>query len=313
MPDLPKRILGRTGLRVTTLGFGALELRGIVAGVGRPLLPGQPERILNAVLAAGINYIDVAVDYGEAEAHIGRCISGRRQEFFLASKCGCPLDVTRFTPSQRTRFGVPLPRLHDYSRKNIIDAVHQSLRRMQTDYLDVVQFHFSPAREVLEHEGAIQTLQDLQRAGKVRFLGCSSILPHLTDHITMGVFDVFQIPYSALQPEHEAAIAAAARAGAGIVIRGGVARGEPGAGQGAADVWKLWEQARMDELLQGMSATEFLLRFTITNPDMHTAIVGTLNPAHLHQNIAAVLQGPLPAAVYTETRRRLAAAGAVSA
>ena len=311
MPDLPTRTLGRTGLRVTTLGFGALELRGMVAGVGRPLLPSQPERILHAALDAGINYIDVAVDYGEAEEHIGRCLSSRRQEFFLASKCGCPLDVTRFTPSERTRFGVPLPRLHDYSRKNIIDAVHQSLRRLQTDYLDVVQFHFSPAREVLEHAGAIETLHDLQRAGKIRFLGCSSILPHLTDHITMGVFDVLQIPYSALQPEHEAAITAAARAGAGIVIRGGVARGAPGAGQGSADVWKLWEHARMDELLEGMSATEFLLRFTITNPDMHTAIVGTLHPAHLHENIAAVLQGPLSASIYHEAKRRLAAARAV--
>jgi aryl-alcohol dehydrogenase-like predicted oxidoreductase len=67
----------------------------------------------------------------------------------------------------------------------------------------------------------------------------------------------------------------------------------------------------MDELLEGGSATEFLLRFTLTNPDMHTTIVGTLNPAHLHENIAAVLQGSLPAAVYTEARHRLAAARAV--
>ncbi len=70
MPDLPKRKLGRTGLNVTALGFGALELRGMVAGVGRPLRPGQPESILNAVLDAGINYIDVAADYGEAEDHM---------------------------------------------------------------------------------------------------------------------------------------------------------------------------------------------------------------------------------------------------
>ena len=184
---------------------------------------------------------------------------------------------------------------------------------MQTDYLDILQFHFSPAKEVLVHEGAIETLYDLQRAGKIRFLGCSSILPHLTEHIAMGVFDVLQIPYSALQPEHEAAIAEAARAGAGIVIRGGVARGEPGAGQGSADVWKLWEHAQMDELLQGMSATEFMLRFTITNSDIHTAIVGTLNPAHLHENIAAVLQGPLPASVYNEAKRRLAVVRATPA
>jgi len=308
MPDLPKRTLGRTGLQVTTLGFGALELRGMVAGVGRPLRADQPQHILNAVLDAGINYIDVAVDYGEAEEHIGRYLSSRRQEFFLASKCGCPLDVASFSPSQRTRFGVPLPRLHDYSRQNIIGACHQSLRRMKTDYLDVVQFHFSPAKEVLEHEGAIQTLEDLRRQGKIRFLGCSSILPNIADHIAMGVFDVFQIPFSALQPEHEAAIADAAKAGAGIVIRGGVARGQPGEGQGSADVWKVWEQARMDEWLEGMPATEFMLRFTISSPDRHTTIVGTLNPAHLRENIAAVLQGPLPASMYDEAKRRLAAA-----
>jgi aryl-alcohol dehydrogenase-like predicted oxidoreductase len=310
MPDLPTRILGRTGLHVTTLGFGALELRGMVAGVGRALAPGQPERILQAVLDAGINYIDVAVDYGEAEEHIGRCIAHRRHEFFLASKCGCPLDVGQFTPSERTRFGVPLPQLHDYSRANIVAAVHQSLRRLRTEYLDVVQFHFSPARAVLVQEGAVETLLELQRAGKIRFLGCSSILPHITEHIAMGVFDVLQIPYSALQPEHEEVIAAAARTGVGIVIRGGVARGEPGQGQGASAVWQLWERARLDELLEGMSATAFMLRFTLTNPDMHTTIIGTLHPEHLHENIAAVVRGPLPLAVYHEARRRLAIARA---
>jgi aryl-alcohol dehydrogenase-like predicted oxidoreductase len=280
----------------------------MVAGVGRTLMPAQPEGILNAVLDAGINYIDVAPDYGEAEAHIGRWISGRRKEFFLASKCGCPLDVTKFSPSERTRFGVPLPRLHDYSRDNIINSCDQSLRRMKTDYLDVIQFHFSPARDVLEQEGAIQTLQDLKRDGKIRYIGCSSILPNITDHIEMGVFDVLQVPYSALQPEHEAVIADAAKGGMGIVIRGGVARGEPEQGHGSAEVWKLWKKANMDEMLQGMSATEFMLRFTIASPDVHTTIVGTLNPAHLQQNVAAVLKGPLPASVHHEAKQRLATA-----
>jgi aryl-alcohol dehydrogenase-like predicted oxidoreductase len=203
-----------------------------------------------------------------------------------------------------------LPRLHDYSRQNIMDACHQSLKRMKTDYLDVVQFHFSPAREVLEQESAIQTLEDLKREGKIRFLGCSSIFPTIDDHIKMGVFDVFQIPYSALQPEHESAIADAAKTGAGIVIRGGLARGQPGKGQGSADVWNIWEHARMDNWLEGMSATEFMLRFSITNPDRHTTIVGTLNPAHLHENIAAVLKGPLPASMYHQAKHRLAAARA---
>ena len=265
------------------------------------------------MLDAGINYIDVSVDYGEAESHIGRCLPSHRQAFFLATKCGCPLDVSRFSPGERTRYGVPLPRLHDYSRHNIIAACHQSLRRLRTDYVDILQFHFSPAKAVLEHEDALATLQELKQQGKIRFLGCSSVLPHLTDHMAMGVFDVLQIPYSALQPDHEIAIAEAAKTGAGIVICGGVARGEPGAGQGVAAVWALWERANMDELLQGMSATAFMLRFTITSPHTHTTIVGTLSPDHLQENVAAVLQGPLSIDVYQEATRRLSAAHATPA
>ena len=67
----------------------------------------------------------------------------------------------------------------------------------------------------------------------------------------------------------------------------------------------------MDELLEGMSATEFMLRFTITSPDIHTTIVGTLNPAHLQENVAAVLKGPLPASTYHEAKRRLTEARTV--
>jgi aryl-alcohol dehydrogenase-like predicted oxidoreductase len=98
---------------------------------------------------------------------------------------------------------------------------------MKTDYLDVVQFHASPSRRTLEEHGALDALLELREAGKVRFIGMSGTLPHLIDHIAMGIFDVFQIPYSAVEREHEAAIATAAQQGAGIVIRGGAAKGAP--------------------------------------------------------------------------------------
>jgi aryl-alcohol dehydrogenase-like predicted oxidoreductase len=107
----------------------------------------------------------------------------------------------------------------------------------------------------------------------------------------MGVFYVLQIPHSALQPEHEDTIAATTRAGMGwhgMVIRGGVAKCPPGKGQGSTDLWDLWDKAKLDELLDGEDPTEFVLRFTITNPDMHTTVVGTLNPEHLIGNIASV-------------------------
>src|SRR4051812_310783 len=90
MPDLPKRQLGRTGLQVTTLGYGAMELRG--GARGREISEEDAGRILNAVLDSGINYIDTSIDYGESEERIGRHLASRRSEYYLASKCGCTLD-----------------------------------------------------------------------------------------------------------------------------------------------------------------------------------------------------------------------------
>src|SRR5712691_9006204 len=98
---------------------------------------------------------------------------------------------------------------------------------MRTDYPDLVQFHRSLTRREFEEHGALAELQRMQQEGKVRFIGVSGTLPNLSAQIAMGVFDAFQIPYSALQREHEDVIARASDAGAGIIIRGGVARGMP--------------------------------------------------------------------------------------
>src|SRR5262245_8961970 len=188
-------------------------------------------------------------------------------------------------------------------------GVEQSLARMKTDYLDVLQFHASPSKQTLEEHDALDAVLALKRAGKVRFVGMSSTLPHIADHIAMGVFDVFQIPYSAVEREHEAAITAAAQSGAGIVIRGGAAKGAPsGAGQ-AGTQWERWQKARLDDVLEGMTPMEFILRFTFTHPDMATNIVGTINAEHLRNNVNALLRGPLPSDLYAEAKRRLVAAG----
>ena len=129
----------------------------------------------------------------------------------------------------------------------------------------------------------------------------------------MRVFDTFQVSCSALERDHEDIISRAFEAGAGIILRGGVARGEPGERQGNQSRWKLWEKAQLDDLLGGVSKTEFLLRFTMSHPHMHTTIVGTINPRHLDENVAAARKGPLPASVYEEAKRRLARAGVAPA
>jgi aryl-alcohol dehydrogenase-like predicted oxidoreductase len=297
------RRLGRTEADVTILGYGAMELRGQPRG---PAIADEDAgRVLNAVLDGGVNLIDTSVDYGRSEELIGRYIGHRRDEYFLASKCGCPLDPVP---------GAPPPYPHDYRPANVRAGVEQSLRRLGTDRLDLVQVHMSPSRAQLEHDQTVPTLRALRDEGKIRFIGMSGILPNLPDHIGMGVFDVFQIPYSGLQREHEELITAAAAAGAGTLIRGGAARGAPAddknwrqgpIGLPAGEGQHRWESADLADLLDGMTRMEFVLRFTLSHPDLSTTIVGTSSVDHLQANLVVAEKGPLPADVYAEAKRRL--------
>ena len=297
---LTTRTLGRTGLSVTQLGYGAMEVRGSRIWGGRPVTGEQADTILNAVLDAGINFIDTANDYGRSEEFIGKYISKRRDEFILATKCGCTVvhkdENTDETP-------------HVWTRENLFRGLHESLERMKTDHIDIMQLH-NPSVEQVEAGDLVAALQEMKAQGKVRWIGCSSTLPHITTYIGWNVFDVYQIPYSGLERQHEKVISQAAQAGAGIIDRGGVARGEPGVGLGSTDRWAKFEAGKLDELREeGESRSGFLLRFLLAHPDIHTTIVGTLIPEHLQENIAVAARGPLSPEVYAEAKRRLDAAG----
>ncbi|MEE2656016.1 MAG: aldo/keto reductase [Chloroflexota bacterium] len=305
MDAIPRRTLGRTDLQVTTLGFGAMELRG---GQNGPALSDDDAgKLLNQVLDKGINFIDTSIDYGRSEELIGKFISQRRSEYVLASKCGCVPNA-------------PQGSSHVHTAENIREGVEHSLRTLRTDYLDVVQFHRSLGREEFDAEGALVELLKLRDEGKVRFVGVSGVLPTLHEQIDMGVFDVFQIPYSALQREHEDVITKASDAGIGIIVRGGVARGTPDDWEGRRyymlpneTMQEWWNSAKLDDLLDGISRIEFMLRFTLSHPGLDTTIVGTRSTEHLDDNISAAIKGPLPDDVVAEAKSRLTAAGATSA
>ena len=297
---LPTATLGRTGLKVTRLGFGAMEIRGPRIWGGRPVTDEQAETILNAVLDAGINFIDTANDYGRSEEFIGKYLAHRRNEYILATKCGCKVTY-RDEHADDTS--------HVWTRENLFRGLHESLERMKTDYVDIMQLHNVPV-EACEQGNLVQALKDMQTQGKVRFISISTTLPHLPVYLKWGVFDTFQIPYSALERDHENWITKSAQAGIGAIVRGGVARGEPGAGLGNTDRWAKFEKANLDELRSSNeSRTAFLLRFTLTHPHIHTIIAGTLLPEHLYENIAAVANGPLSEDVYLEAKHRLEAQG----
>jgi aryl-alcohol dehydrogenase-like predicted oxidoreductase len=296
---LESRPLGETGLTVTRLGYGAMEVRGQRIWGGRPVTDEQAGTILEAVVDAGITFIDTANDYGRSEAYIGQFLAERREEFVLATKCGCtivPGGDHDETP-------------HSWDRDHLLTNIDDSLAKLRTDHVDVLQLHNPDVRSSEEHR-VVDTLREIKDSGKAHHIGISSTSPDLATYIEWDVFEAFQIPYSALERRHENLITAAHRAGAGTIVRGGVARGEPGEGLGSRDTWALWQRAKLDELLgERESPTAWQLRFTLSHPAVDTIIAGTLNPIHLAENVAAAQAGPLPDDVYAEAKRRLDDAG----
>lgn len=291
--ELPTAELGETGISVSRLGFGTALWR--------------PERdywteaaahaVYNATLDAGIDFMDTAFDYAFAEEWIGSGLSRRYGEFALATKCGC----TNTRPEQNNSD-------HLWTRENLHYNIDVSLARLQRERVDILQPH-NPT--VAEFEGGDlgRALTEIRDAGKASHIGISTTLPHLPVFLEMGLFATMQIPYSALEREHEEWITKVAESGVGTIIRGGIAQGETDSRQ-PAEKWAQFERAGLDDLREdGESRSAFILRFTLSHPHVHTTIVGTSRLAHLEENIAAAMRGPLADEVYAEAKSRLDAIG----
>jgi aryl-alcohol dehydrogenase-like predicted oxidoreductase len=298
---MEKRQLGQTGITVTALGYGAMELRNMEEQAS--------VRILNEVLDSGINYIDTSPDYRMSEMYIGKAIAHRRDEFYLATKCGCHVDGR----------GNPQDPSHVWSRGRLLTNVEDSLRLLKTDHIDVWQLHGTRPGWLAggKHDEVILTMQELKQQGKVSAIGISfrnggpgdDMYPAgygfegMQEFMTWGVFDVIQTVYGGLTRKNEIAVAQAAELGIGMIVRGVVKRYFPGYDE-------LFERAGLGELCEvGESANSFLIRFAMTHPGISTMIVGTSNPDHLAENVAAAGKGKLAEDVYAEAKRRLDAAG----
>jgi aryl-alcohol dehydrogenase-like predicted oxidoreductase len=290
---MKKMTLGRTGLEVTQLSYGAMELRYPPDG-NRKVDDALAEQVLSAVLDGGINFIDTAPDYGLSEERIGRFVSSRRKEYFLATKCGCD-------PADKGGQGE-----HVWKRDQLLRNIDGSLQRLKTDHVDVLQLH-NPRIEDAPVDELVEALREIQGQGLTRFIGISTTEPWLDRYLEMGVFDTFQIPYSCLQPQHGDAITRVGEAGAGVVVRGGINRGGPNSETPGRTNQELWDAAGMGEVCDDMSAAEMILRYTLTHPHCHTTIVGTRSLEHLKENVEAAEKGPLPEEIYGEIRRRVEA------
>ncbi len=161
--------LGRTGLHTSRIGFGVLQIAAKYSYE-------HAEKLLNAALDAGINIIDTARGYSDSEERIGRAISKRRDEFYIATKSG------------------------GRTRDSFWEALEDSLRRLKTDHVDIYQFHGADkgARDyIYGGETTIECMREARDQGKIRFIGFSShSLDGSLDLVRAGDFDMIQYPIS---------------------------------------------------------------------------------------------------------------------
>jgi aryl-alcohol dehydrogenase-like predicted oxidoreductase len=287
------RRLGRTGLQVSEIGLGAVEL-GLDYGVpvaGEHLRPAEEDaaRLLNRALDLGVNFIDTARAYGVSEEVIGRALKSRRREYILATKLAA---IREEGQSDRE--------LHEQVKASIAT----SLRALQTDVIDLLQSHHTPV-DVIAAGRVVAAMQEAQAAGDVRFIGASTYgedapLAVLED----GRFDTLQVAYSLVDRTLEARVLPLAQArDIGVVIRSVLLRGV------LTHRYKLIPPAladlkaaigRLDALVGGEAGSlpEMAYRFVLANPAVSTALVGTARVEELEAALAYAGRGHLsPAAV----------------
>lgn len=291
------RVFGATGDQVTVLGYGAMELRHVTEA--------QAERLLNGVLDAGINFIDTAPDYGPSEDMIGRYIAHRRSEYFLATKCGCDIPLSNQAGKDARR--------HIWTGKQLRHNIAHSLKRLQTDYVDVWQIHSAYPEQLLNTD-VLETMQQVKESGQVRHIAVSMGgraggygYVQLREYLQpeWSTFDAMQVWYSALVRHSEVAITQAAKRGMGTIIRGATRRVDP-----YVSLVDACTRLALDGLLDAdETPAQFLLRFVISHPDVHTVIVGTKNLDHLAENVVAAQRGALSDDVYQQTIAKLQSAG----
>lgn len=301
---LDKRFLGRTGLRVTPITLGAMNFGGRTDAA-------ESEAIIADAIAAGINFIDTANVYnaGRSEEIVGAALkkSGLRERVVLATKVHG--NVHAGDPLEPTQAG--------NSRRAIIEQVEVSLKRLQTDWLDVYQIH-RPQPETPIDE-TLRALDDLVRSGKVRYIGTSTFAAWqiveslwVSKEYGLNRFATEQPPYNLLDRRIERELIPAAQTfGIGLIpwspLAGGYLTGKYAAKGGASDgrftdrthprANKLLDSPAAAEAVnklsgvareKGIPLSQLALGWTLQQPGIASVIIGPRTREQLKDNLAAL-------------------------
>jgi aryl-alcohol dehydrogenase-like predicted oxidoreductase len=301
------RRLGGTGLKVSEICLGTMTF-------GQQADEATSFAILDKATAAGVNFLDTADAYpvppepataGRTEEIIGRWLKGRRDRFVLATKC-------------RIRVGTG-PNDEGLSRRHVLRAVEDSLRRLGTDFIDLYQAHAPDPDTPLEE--TLRAFDDLVRSGKVRYVGCSNY-PAWQVALALGLserhgwarFDCVQPRYNLLYRDIEAELLPLCRhAGLGVIaynpLAGGFLSGKyrsleaPPAGTrfslgktGELYRTRYWQQAQLEAVERlrqfleprGKSLISVAVAWVMSQPGVTSAIVGASRPEQLDASLASV-------------------------
>ncbi|MEY2479817.1 MAG: hypothetical protein QOI04_744 [Verrucomicrobiota bacterium] len=287
---MEKRRFGKTDMDVTVLGFGGAEIGY------EQTAQSTVETLLRNALDLGINVIDTAECYAGSEEMIGRAVSDRRKEFYLFTKCGHPHGMESAS---------------NWSQDSILKSIERSLQRLKTDYVDLVHLHSCSESDLRKGE-VITALQTARERGHTRYIGYSGDSRAAHFAVECGAFDSLQISINIADQEAiESTLPLAQKNQMGVIAKRPIANAAWKTGHKPASSYhhEYWERLRKlkYDFLQSHDLEKTIghaLRFTLSVPGVHCAIVGTTKPERLHQNAKLIAEGPLSAPEFDAIRDR---------
>ena len=272
---------------VSVLGFGGSEI-GYEGASARTV-----GRLLAGALDAGLNVIDTAECYGDSESLIGKSLGTRRRDVFVFTKCG-----------HAGGWGRP-----NWSIASILASIERSLRRLATDHVDLIQLHSCSLAE-LRRGVAITALERARERGLARYIGYSGDGDAARYAVESGRFDTLQTSVNVADQEAiELTLPLALGRGLGVIAKRPIANVAWRYSRTPAEAYHqtYWSRLRTLDyafLKREASAVGTALRFTLSTPGVHTAIVGTAKAERWKENARLLTAGPLARQVYRQIRER---------
>jgi len=287
---MEKRRLGKTDMDVSVLGFGGSEI-----GYEETSQETVAD-LLNSALDAGLNVIDTAECYRGSEEVIGRAISDRRDEYYLFTKCGHPHGLESGA---------------NWSQDSILQSIEQSLKRLKTDRIDIVHLHSCSESELRRGE-VIKALQSARERGYTRYIGYSGDSRAAHFAVECSAFDTLQTSINIADQEAiELTMPLARERQMGVIAKRPIANFAWKTGHKPMNSYhhEYWERLRKlnYDFLRNSDLEKTIsiaLRFTLSMPGVHTAIVGTTKPERWQENAKLLEAGPLSKDEFQAIRHR---------